>query len=135
MIVDTSVLLAFFDNLDAHHAEATRVIDDSDETLVISPFVLAELDHLLLTRYGVRVETAVLNALTEGAWELADFSITQLRSAVALVAKYADERIGLADASNVVLAETYHMTAIATLDRRHFGVLRFSNGHHVTVVP
>ena len=47
----------------------------------------------------------------------------------------ADARIGLTDAVNVVLAGVYHTTRIATLDRRHYPVLRLLDGNPVEIVP
>ena len=135
MIVDTSVLLAYFDDKDAAHDSAIFPIEHVDEPLVVSPFVVAELDYLLLSRYGVTVETRVLRELAGGAWELAGVSLSQLRDATDLVAHYNDFKIGIADAVNVILAQAYRTTTIATLDRRHFSVLRRPDGRALTIVP
>jgi len=45
-----------------------------------------------------------------------------------VIERYADQRIGVADASNVVLAARYRTRTIVTLDRRHFGVVRTMTG-------
>lgn len=44
--------------------------------------------------------------------------------AASMVKKYRDQRVGMADASNVVLADRYHARTIVKLDRRRFAVLR-----------
>ena len=51
--------------------------------------------------------------------------------------KYQETRahVGAADASNVVLADRYQTRTIATLDRRHFSVLRPIGGGRFAVVP
>ena len=49
MIVDTSALLAYVDAHERAHSGVAAVIDASDEPLVLAPFVLAELDYLLLS--------------------------------------------------------------------------------------
>ena len=103
--------------------------------MVISPYVLAELDFLLLTRHGTKVEQAVLTELGSGAWELAAMDRDRVRAATTLVTRYADVPVGIADASSIVLAEAYREPAIATLDHRHFGILRFSDGSAPIVVP
>ena len=59
-------------------------------------------------------------------WGLVCLDAAELRAARTIVDRYADQQIGLADASNVVLAQRFGRTAIATLDRRHFSVLRAS---------
>jgi len=135
VIVDTSALLAYFDANEPAHSAVAAVIEAADEPLVLSPFVIAELDHLLLTRHGTRAEQAVLGELTGGAWELADFGTRRLQAAGVIVQAYADVPIGLTDASLVVLAGEYRTDRIATLDRRHFSVLRLPGGGPLRILP
>jgi len=135
MIVDTSALLAFFDNAEPRHRDVARVIDAATEILVVSPYVLAELDYLVATRHGVQAELAVLDELGGGAWELACLDAAELRAARTIVDRYADQRIGLTDASNIVLAQRFHTAVIATLDRRHFSVLRAPDGSALRLLP
>ncbi|MDL9945055.1 PIN domain-containing protein [Gordonia sp. ABSL11-1] len=135
MIVDTSALLAYFDSAEPQHSAVAAVIDAADEPLVVSPYIVAELDYLVLTRHGSRVERIVLDELASGAWELAAMPRDRLTTALAVVDRYADVPVGIADASNIVLADAYQTTVIATLDRRHFGVLRLGDGSAPTIVP
>ena len=135
MIVDTSALLAFFDSAEPRHRDVERAIEAATGPLVVSPYVVAELDYLVATRHGVQAELAVLDELGGGAWELVCLDAAELRAARTIVERYADQHIGLADASNVVLAQRFGRTAIATLDRRHFSVLRASDGSALTLVP
>ena len=71
MIVDTSALLAFFDRDEPDHDAVTRVLSSTSEPLVVSPYVLAEVDYLVGSRRGVETELAVLRELAGGAWDLA----------------------------------------------------------------
>ena len=135
MIVDASALLAFFDRNEPDHAEVTSAILDSTEPLVVSPYVVAEVDYLVATRHGVAAELAVLEELSGGAFELATVNADDLAVARQVIERYADQLIGVADASMVVLADRYNTTTIATLDRRHFGVLRTLTGERFSVVP
>lgn len=135
MIVDTSALLAYFDTAEPDHRAVSRVIDDAEELLVVSPYVVAELDYLVATRVGIDAELAVLRELFSGAWVLADFSIPELKEAAGIIDKYRDSRVGIADASNVVLANRFRTRRIATLDRRHFDVLRPIVGGRFTIRP
>jgi len=77
----------------------------------------------------------VLRELARGAWELAIFGVPDLEQTASVVKKYRDQQSGAADASNVVLADRYRTRTIATLDRRHFTVLRPIGGGRFTVVP
>ncbi len=135
MIVDTSALLAYFDATEPDHEAVSRVIEKSADWLVVSPYVVAELDYLLATRVGVDAELAVLRELAAGAWDLADFNVSELEQAIRIIEKYRDQRVGIADASNVVLADLYHTRTILTLDRRHFAALRPIGGGRFAVLP
>ena len=135
MIVDTSALLAFFDTDEPDHAAVTTIVDTATEALVISPYVVAELDYLVASRLGVSAELAVLRELAGGAWDLAAFGTEDLAQAHAVVERYADQSIGLADASNVILAARYQTRTVVTLDRRHFGVVRPIDGGSFKILP
>jgi uncharacterized protein len=135
VIVDTSALLAYFDAAEPDHQAVSRVIVGSGDILVVSPYVVAELDYLVATRVGLEAELAVLRELASGAWELADIGASELEQGAAIIKKYGDQRIGIADASNVVLADRYRTRTIVTLDRRHFEVLRPVGGGRFTIVP
>lgn len=135
MIVDTSALLAWFDAAEPDHAAVVRALESATEPLVISPYVVAELDYLVAVRHGVTAELAVLEELAGGAWDLPGFGPEDLGAARVVVERYADQSIGVADASNVVLAARFRTRTIATLDHRHFDVLRPLDGGRFTIVP
>jgi predicted nucleic acid-binding protein len=135
VIVDTSALLAFFDTDEPDHAAVSGVLEGAGEPLVVSPYVVAELDYLVASRLGVAAELAVLHELASGAWDLPGFGSEDLSQARAVAGRYADQSIGVADASNVVLAARYRTRTIATLDRRHFEVIRPTGGGRFTIVP
>jgi len=135
LIVDTSALLAYFDASEPDHAAVEHDLNASTDLLVVSPYVIAELDYIVATRHGVHAELAVLDELTGGAWELAGFDVADLQQARSIVARYGDQDIGVADASNVVLAHRHRTRTIVTLDRRHFEMLRPIDGDRFTVLP
>jgi hypothetical protein len=135
VIVDTSALLAFFDTDEPDHGAVAAVVETATEPLVISPYVLAELDYLVGSRLGVSAELAVLRELAGGAWDLAAFGTEDLAEARTVVERYADQSIGLADASIVVLAARYQTRTVVTLDRRHFGVVRPIDGGTFRILP
>lgn len=134
VIVDTSALLAFFDASEPDHEAVLEVLAAAD-VLVVSPYVVAELDYLVATRHGVDNQLAVLDELAGGAWDLAAFDEEGLGRARSIIASYRDQQIGVADASIVVLAERYRTRAIASLDRRHFDILRSLDGGSFEVLP
>jgi predicted nucleic acid-binding protein len=87
------------------------------------------------SRLGVSAELAVLRELTGGAWDLPAIDVEELVKARAVIERYADQNIGVADASNVILAERYRTRTIATLDHRHFDVLRPVSGGRFRILP
>jgi len=135
VIVDTSALLAYFDTAEPDHQAVAHTINTSDEPLIVSPYVVAELDYLVATRISVDAELAALDELTTGAWDLPAVGTAELRQAAAVIRKYRDQCIGVTDASNVILAAQHHTRTICTLDHRHFTVLRPLTGGRFTLVP
>lgn len=135
MIVDTSALLAFFDTDEPDHRAVSAVLDGATEPLVVSPYVVAEVDYLVASRLGVSAELAALRELTGGAWDLPAIVVGELVQARAVMERYADQNIGVADASNVILAARYRTRTIVTLDHRHFDVLRPLDGGRFRILP
>jgi predicted nucleic acid-binding protein len=134
-IADTSGLLALFNRTEPEHEAVRRLVEEIDGPLVVSPFVVAELDYLVATRAGVDAELAVLEELSGGAYDLAHLDATDVSRASALIERYRDQSIGIADASIVVLADRYRTREILTLDHRHFDVLRPLSGGRFKLVP
>src|ERR1051326_3981777 len=135
MIVDTSAILAFFDRDEPDHPALAAVLSRASEPLVVSPYVLAEVDYLIGSRLGVAAEAAALRELAGGAWDPPAIDSDDLTRTLPIIERYADHAIGVADASNVVLADRYRTTTIATLDRRHFSILRPLSGGYFALVP
>ena len=135
MIADTSGLLAFFNHDEPDHARVTAAVEAATEPLVVSPYVVAELDYLVATRLGVAAELTILDELTGGAYHLAAFGLAELARARAVVERYHDQQIGVADASIVVLADLHRTREVLTLDRRHFDVLRPLSGGRFRLRP
>jgi uncharacterized protein len=135
VIVDTSALLAYFDRDEPDHDAVAGVLEAATEALVVSPYVVAELDYLVASRLGVEAELAVLKELAGGAWDLPGLARDDLALASTVIERYADQQIGIADASNVILAARYRTRTIATLDHRHFDVVRPLGGGRFTIVP
>jgi uncharacterized protein len=135
IIADTSGLVAFFNHTEPAHESVKRVVDRTAAPLVVSPYVISELDYLVATRVGVDAELAVLKELAGGAYDLATFDPSALAAAAELIARYRDQSIGVTDASIVVLADRYGTREVLTLDHRHFGVVRPLSGGRFKLLP
>jgi len=135
ILADTSGLLALFNEREPKHEVIRSALSQSSVPMVVSPYVVAELDYLIGTRIGVSAELAVLRELTGPGYELAVADASLLQTAVEVIERYADQRIGVTDASIVGLAKQYRTNRVLTLDRRHFDMLRTLDGKPFDVVP
>ena len=135
IIADTSGLLALFNRREPAHDAVRTIVEAESDPLVVSPFVVAELDSLVGDRLGVEAELLVLEELAGGAYDLPACDGDDLRTAASLVRRYADLHLGVADASLIVLAARYRTRTVLTLDHRHFAALRPLDGGRFTLVP
>ena len=120
IIVDTSGLLAAIDDSQRHHRGAADALRASAGPIVLSPFVLAELDYLVRRRVGAAAASTFLGQVASGAYRLVPMDGDDIARANEVIDRYADLDIGLAEASLVVLAERYRTWDLLTLDERHF---------------
>ena len=135
IIADTSGLLAAFGAGEAQNQSAQAAYQEDPGPVILSPFILAELDYMLLSRAGIKAEQQFLREVAEGIFELAAFSRADVGQAAAIVERYAGLRIGIADASIVVLAARYHTTRLLTLDERHFRIIAPLHADAFTILP
>jgi hypothetical protein len=80
-------------------------------------------------------EATFLRSLGDGELELVELIPADLSRMAALVTQYADLPLGTTDASVIALAERLGVTEVATLDRRHFTVVRPGHVDTLTLLP
>jgi predicted nucleic acid-binding protein len=135
ILLDTSGLLSAIDGSQRHHAACAAILAEADAPLLLSPFVLAELDYLLTTRVGPVAQFALLDEVIRGAYRLEEFGVEDVAQARDIMGRYRDLRLGLADASLVVLAERHGAREILTLDERHFRAVRTLDRKRFHLLP
>jgi predicted nucleic acid-binding protein len=135
ILLDTSGLLAAIDASQHDHRAAAAALTRVTPPLLLSPFVLAEIDYLLATRVGPHAERALLDEVARGAYHLAPFDAVDVAGAKEVIERFSDHDIGLADASIVVLADRHRLVDVLTLDERHFRTLRTSAGRAFRLLP
>jgi predicted nucleic acid-binding protein len=135
ILLDTSGLLAAIDASQNQHAAARRALEAAEPPWVMSPFVLAELEHLLATRVGQAAERALLAEVGRGVYRLEALEADEIAQAERLIGRHADLGLGLADASIVVLAQRYGVRDVLTLDERHFRVVRAGSNRPFRLLP
>lgn len=135
ILLDTSGLLAALDASQRRHAACRAAREGARGPLLLSPFVLAELDYLLMRYLGAHAQAAPLDEVVRGAYRLESFAAEDVERASEVMRRYGDLQVGLADASFVVLAERHGITGILTLDLRHFLALRVGGRKRFRIIP
>lgn len=135
ILLDASGLLAVLNDRDPARDASIRALEADPGPYILSPFVLAEVDYLVMTRVGVAAELSLLADVAAGAYVVPPVGNDHIARARDVVSKYEDIAIGLADASIVALAEELGTTRVLTLDERHFRALRTSTGDAFTLLP
>ena len=123
IVIHTSVIVAYMNGTDANHRAARDWIDAVPDDLVTTPLILAEVDHLLITRGGRPAAQAFRRDLADGGY-LVDWWPGAIATTITVAGQYADLELGLADASLVALADRHNTADIATFDHRHFRAVR-----------
>jgi predicted nucleic acid-binding protein len=135
IVLDTGGLYAALDANEALHGRAVAALASSRPPRVLSPFVLAELDYLVGSRVGHDAELALVEEVVRGAYRLVPFDEEDMERAKRVMEKYADLRIGLTDASVVVLAHRHRSLDLLCTDERHFRALRGPGGKSFRLLP
>ncbi|MFJ5301971.1 type II toxin-antitoxin system VapC family toxin [Streptomyces sp. NPDC088350] len=87
--------------------------------------VIAEACHLIGTRCGAQVEAAFLDARAAGQLgTVTGIMPEDIERMAHLVRQYASLPLGGTDACVVAIAERWQAKQVATVDRRHFSVVR-----------
>jgi uncharacterized protein len=135
ILLDTSGVLAALDRSSRHHHECAEALSSSAAPRLLSPFVLAELDYLVATRVGSHAQAAPLEDVIAGAYQLEPFGADDIARALAVMRRFDDLELGLADASIVVLADRHECDDVLTLDERHFRALRHGGNQPFRLLP
>lgn len=132
-LVDASVLYASVDVRAEEHRAAAAALLRSDVGLVVPALVIGEAAHLIGRRLGAGIEARFIRGLAELSI-VAPTPADCVRMAE-LIDQYDDLPLGATDASIVALAERLGTTMVATLDRRHFSIVRTASGQSFRIVP
>lgn len=135
ILIDTGGLLSALDESQTWHSECLNVLTRFAPPFLLSPFVLAELDYLILRNIGRTAQSALLDEVVRGAYSLERFDATDVEHANAIMARYKDLDVGLADASIVVLAERHQVADVLSLDQRHFRSMRIGQRKRFRILP
>jgi len=122
VLIDAGPLIALIDRGDLRHDDCVAAVRQVTGPLLTTWPVLSEAMHLL-GRAGWRAQRLLWELMLSEDVEIADLDGAGIIRARALMEKYHDLPMDLADASLVAVAEQRRLTRVLTLDA-HFRVYR-----------
>lgn len=135
LVLDTGPLLAALDAADPDHERCAALLSEAREDLIVPSLVLAELDYWCHARLGARAWISFLEDLLAGAYRLEACTSADLTRSLELQRQYSDQDLGVVDASVLALAERLRERKLATLDHRHFRMLRPAHVDALRLLP
>ncbi len=135
LVLDTGVLVAAADRTDPHHTASAAIIRDDPGPLVTTAMVIGEAAYLLDRELGPAAEAALYASIIDGDLTVESLGPHDWSRIRELVETYADLRLGGTDASLIAITERLGVTRVATLNRRHFTVVRPAHCDALDLIP
>ena len=135
LIVDAGPLYAAAATADRNHRRSLELLTSAESPLIVPALVVTEVCYLLGNRIGAHAEVAFARSIAAGELLVEPVLDSDWARIAELTAQYEDLPLGVVDASIVAVAERHTATTIATLDHRHFSVVRPAHAAGFTLVP
>jgi len=103
--------------------------------MVLPAPIVAEVGYLLAAKAGARAEALFLRSLGDGDLVTVELTPADYTRMADLVEQYADLPLGTSDAAVIALADRLDVDGVATLDHRHFTVVRPRHVRAFTLLP
>ncbi len=97
--------------------------------------MVAEVSYLVGTNLGAAAEMDFFRMLKSDRFRVEQLTGQDVARVVELIERYADMRLGGTDASVIAVAERLGFEAVATLDHRHFTVVRPTHVEALMLLP
>jgi predicted nucleic acid-binding protein len=123
------------DRGDPDHLACRELLETAREPLVVPVPVLVEVEWLATSRLSPLAFDSVLASVADGGLVIRELDLADWARVRSLCRTYADLPLGLVDASVIVTAERLEERTIASLDRRHFSVIRPRHVPSLSLVP
>lgn len=133
LIVDSGPLVAAAATRDRNHGRCVDLLSNAEGPLLVPMLVVTEVAYFLTDRIGTAAERAFASALRGGELLCEPVDPADWSRIVQVLDEYAE--IGLVDASVVATCERLGQTKLATLDRRHFSLVRPHHCQALTLLP
>ena len=133
LILDTGVTYAVYDRSDRHHAAVRAMIETAGEMLLLPGPTLPEIDYLLRERVGPGASLALIDDITAGAFVVEDLTLEDYPRVRDLMDRYDD--IGFVAAAVLATVERAGEPKLATIDHRHFAMMRPRHVEALELLP
>ena len=135
LVIDTGPLVAAAASNDQDHERSAELLTSSEGPLVVPTLVIAEVAYFLGLRLGQKAEGRFAGAFEAGELLAEPVERSDWPRILELTRDYADLGLGITDASVVATCERLGQTKLATLDHRHFAVVRPRNCPSFELLP
>ena len=135
LICDTGPLYGALDRTDGDHVACARLLSQATEPIVVPAPVVVELEWLASSRLEPTAFLAFLADVESGTVEVAELVRSDYPRIKQLLERYADLPLGFVDAAVLVVVERLGEPRLATLDHRHFSVVRPRHVGSLELVP
>lgn len=135
LICDSGPLLAALNTRDPEHTTCAELLGRFSGELAVPAPVLTETALFSLRRFGPASQLRFLESAARGEIEVVQLEPEDHRRVADLCRKYLDLPLDHVDASVVALAERLGQRTVASLDRRHFGIVRTKDGNFLQLLP
>jgi predicted nucleic acid-binding protein len=135
LILDTGPLYASLDRTDADYLQSRRLLEFASEQLVVPAPVLVEVACFCERRLHTEALLSLLENVAMGGVLIEDLVPSDYQRARDLCERYADASIGFVDAAVLAIVERLNEPKLATLDHRHFSMMRPRHVDSLRLLP
>lgn len=135
LIVDAGPLVAAAATGDRNHQRCVALLSHAPRPLIVPSLVVTEVAYFLADRLGQKAEKAFARSFREGELLIEPVEPQDWARIDDLLSQYADLPLGIVDAAIVAACERLGAVSLATLNHRHFSVVRPRHCSALTLLP
>jgi uncharacterized protein len=138
IVCDTGPLVAAAIKNDVRHRECVDLFTAlhlADRRILVPATVVAEAGYLLEREGGPGLEAQFLTSLADGTLWPVELTREDYARAAQLVLAYQSLPLGTTDATVIAVCERLGLGEVASLDRRHFTVVRPRHVNALALLP
>ncbi len=135
LVLDTSVAFGAADATEPDHEACAELLSGGTEAVVIPSPVLPELDYLVGSRLDPSAMDEVIRSIESGSLRVEDLHRSDYPRVRELMTTYSDAPVGFVDAAVLAIVERLGEPKLATLDRRHFTLMRPRHVESLQLLP